>query len=109
MKISKQTLVSVVVLGAVIALAHISPALATEDPEWANNTAEGFGSLQAVLVTIGSSLIGVAIIGFGLSVCMAGGHIDFRKLGGYLFAGFLVGAGPAAMAWWVALNQASGS
>lgn len=109
MKISKETVTAVAALSAVILLGHVAPALAVEDPDWANNTADGFGSLQAVLVTIVSSLIGVVIVGFGASVCMAGGHIDWRKLGGFLFAGFLVGAGPAAMAWWVALNQTGGN
>lgn len=108
-KISKETAITIAALSAVILLGHVAPVLAASDADWANNTSGGIDKLTAILITIASSVVGLAIVGFGLSVCMSGGHIDWRKLGGFLFAGILIGVGPAAMAWWVAYNQTGGN
>lgn len=109
MKITKETAITAVAVSVAFAVGQVAPALAASDPDWANNTAGGISELTAIAITIVSALIGLAIVGFGASVCMSGGNIDWRKLGGFLFAGILVGVGPGAVAWWIAYNQNGGS
>ncbi len=88
---------------AVLAVAAANPALAA-DADWIKPAEEGVKSLTSTLMTIGGSLIGLSIMGYGLWAAMTQ-RIDWPRIWVFFLAGLLVTVGPTAISWFIDLMK----
>jgi hypothetical protein len=103
MKISKGSLLSLAILGGVITLVTVAPALAA-DADWIKPVEEGVTSLSDNLVTIAGPVIGLCIGGYGVWAALTG-RLEFNRIWIFLIAALFIGAGPSFATWFMGLMK----